>query len=160
LELFLGEAIKPPEMKYMLLFALFFSFKLLSAQDISSPDTIAVVVHKDPRVDILAKKQTAVNHAIKRASARTARGYRLLVLNTNKRDEAIQAKTTLYKNYPEIASYLNYQTPYFKLKAGNFRSREEADKYRKIFQPLFPKGVYIVNDIIEVTPEKERADEK
>ena len=46
-------------------------------------------------------------------------------------------------------------SPYFKLKAGNFRTRDEAVQYQKMLAPFFPKGVFIMNDSIEVTPEKE-----
>lgn len=115
----------------------------------------SVVVHKDPRIDLLIKKQGDINTAVKKATTRTARGYRLMVINTNKRDEAMAAKTKLYTYFPEVKSYLSYQTPYFKLKAGNFRTRAEAEEYRKNMATLFPKGVFIVNDIIEIKPEKE-----
>jgi hypothetical protein len=63
--------------------------------------------------------------------ARTARGFRMLVINTNKRDEAIAAKTKVYTHFPELKAYLQYQSPYFKLRAGNFKTRDEAERYRK-----------------------------
>ena len=115
-----------------------------------------VVVHKDPRMDLLLKKQAETNAAIKKANARSAKGYRLLVVNTNKRDEAIAAKTKIYTNFPELKAYLIYQSPYFKLKAGNFKTREEAKQYQTYLSAHFPKGVFIINDIIEITPEKEK----
>ena len=119
----------------------------------------AVVVKKDPRVDVLVKKQAAVNASIKKSSVRSGRGYRLLVVNTNKRDEAIDAKTKIYTHFPELKSYLNYQSPFFKVKAGNFKTREEAEKYRKIMAVYFPKGVFVVNDTIEIKPEKDKEEE-
>ena len=137
-------------MKYFLLLFFTFSSLFLFAQD-----TTSVVIHKDPRIDVLVKKQADINAAIKRSMARTAKGYRILVINTNKRDEAIAAKTKVYSNFPELKAYLVYKSPYFRLKAGNFRTREEAQQYQKILSVYFPKGVFIVNDVIEVTPEKE-----
>ena len=127
------------------------------SQDRAVPDTASrtVIVRKDPRVDLLVKKQAATNAAVKKSSARTAKGYRLMVMSTNKRDEAIAAKSKLYSYYPDLKSYLLYQSPFFKLKVGNFRTRDEAEKYRKSMAPLFPKGVFILNDTIEVKPEKE-----
>ena len=121
----------------------------------NATDTSSVVIHKDPRIDVLLKKQADINAANKRAAARTARGYRLLVVSSNKREEAISAKTKVYTNFPELQAYLVYQTPYFKLKAGNFRTREEAKEYQKLLSIYFPKGVLVISDIIEVTPEKE-----
>lgn len=137
-------------MKYFLLLS-FISFALCA----TAQDTPSVVVHKDPRIDLLLKKQGDANAAIRKANARTAKGYRLLVINTNKRDEAISAKTKVYTNFPELKAYLVYQSPYFKLKVGNFRTREEAQEYQKSLGVYFPKGVFIVNDVIEITPEKD-----
>jgi hypothetical protein len=146
-------------MKQLLLLIGLFGLKTGFAQN-ATPDTATVIVHKDPRVDALAKKQASVNAAIKKASARSMKGYRLLVVNTNKRNEAIDAKTKIYTYFPDLKAYLVYQTPYFKLKAGNFKTREEADRYRKTMNSIFPKGVFIINDMIEITPEKETADLK
>ena len=82
-----------------------------------------------------------------------------MVINTNKRDEAIAAKTKVYTFFPELKSYLLYQTPYFKLKAGNFKTRDEADDYRKRLNAFFPKGVFIISDVIEIKPDKKETDD-
>jgi hypothetical protein len=137
-------------MKYLF----FFSFVLIAAGAYAQ-DTSSVVIHKDPRLDILLKKQGEANAAFKKANARTAKGYRLLVMNTNKRDEAIAAKTKVYTSFPELKTYLVYQSPYFRLKVGNFRTREEAQQYQKSLGYYFPKGVFIIPDTIEITPEKD-----
>jgi hypothetical protein len=129
------------------------------AAGVFGQDTSSVVVHKDPRLDLLLKKQGDINAAIKKANARTAKGYRLLVINTNKRDDAIAAKTKVYSNFPELKAYLVYQSPYFRLKVGNFKTREEAQQYQKTLGYYFPKGVFIIPDTIEVTPEKDLENE-
>jgi hypothetical protein len=141
-------------MKYIF----FFSFVLI-AFGAFAQDTSSVVVHKDPRLDVLLKKQGDINAAIKKANARTARGFRVLVVNTNKRDEAIAAKTKVYTNFPELKAYLVYQSPYFRLKVGNFKTREEAQQYQKSLGYYFPKGVFVIPDTIEVTPEKDEENE-
>ena len=128
-----------------------------SAQQLSS-DTSAVLIHKDPRIDLLVKKQAEINEETTRNARRVAKGYRLLVVNTNKRDEAINAKTKLYQYFPELKSYLLYQSPYFKLKAGNFKERKDAESYQKKLNAYFPSGVFIMNDLIEVKPDKETAE--
>ena len=115
---------------------------------------IGVLVHKDPRVDLLVKKQASINIVSKKSIGRTMRGYRLMVLKTNKREDAIAAKTKVYTYFPELKAYLTYQAPFFRLKAGNFKTKDEAEKYRKEMAPLFPKGVFILNDTIEVKGEK------
>lgn len=141
-----------------------FSFLILiflaaqsQAQSIVS-DTSSVTVHKDWRIDELVRKQQEYNESVRKAAGRTMRGYRLLVLNTNSRDEAIAAKTKLYTYFPDLKSYIVYQTPFFKLKVGNFKTREEAQDYQNQLNNIFPKGVFIMSDTIEVRPEKENDD--
>jgi hypothetical protein len=139
-----------------LLLSFVFAISALAQSDTSG----SVVVHKDPRVDLLVKKQASINITSKKSVGRTMRGYRLLVLNTNKREDAINAKTKVYTYFPELKAYLVYQAPFFRLKAGNFKTRDEAEKIRKQMTPLFPKGVFIVNDTIEVKAEKTEDEEE
>jgi SPOR domain len=136
---------------------IFLSFNSI-AQDSSwkrSVDTNTVVIHKDPRIDMLVKKQAQINEETSRDARRIGKGYRLLVINTSKRDEAVAAKSTVYENFPELKAYLNYQSPYFKLKVGNFKERKEAEAYQDKLRKFFPKGVFIMNDVIELKLEKE-----
>ncbi|HLF47151.1 MAG TPA: hypothetical protein VI548_12040 [Chitinophagaceae bacterium] len=113
-------------------------------------DSNSVIVHKDPRLDLLVKKQIQINEETSRDARRIGKGYRLLVINTGKRDEAIEAKTKVYTYFPELKSYLNYQAPYYKLKVGNFKERKEAEEYLNKLKWYFPRGVFIMNDIIEL----------
>ena len=119
-------------------------------------DSNSVVIHKDPRLDLLIKKQIQINEETSRDARKIGKGFRLLVMNTNKRDEAIAAKSKIYSNFPELKAYLVYQSPYFKLKVGNFKERKEAEDYQKKISKYFPKGVFIMNDTIEVKPEKDK----
>jgi len=144
-------------MKTLLVLLSLVLFSSSNAQSDSSG--VGVVVHKDPRVDLLVKKQASINTVSKKSIGRTMRGYRLMVLNTNKREDAIAAKTKVYTYFPELKAYLTYQAPFFRLKAGNFKTRDEAEKYKKQMAPLFPKGVFILNDTIEVKGEKTEEDE-
>jgi hypothetical protein len=118
------------------------------------PDSSSVVIHKDPRLDMLIKKQADINEITSREGRRSGKGYRLMIMNTNKREEALAAKTKVYTYFPELKAYLLYQSPYFKLKVGNFKDRKEAEDYQKQLNIYFPKGVFIMNDIIEIKPGK------
>ena len=147
--------MKQSSVRILLLIISFLVIKTGTAQDINEQvDTSGlVVVHKDPRLDLLVNKQIQINEETSRLARRTMRGYRLMVINTNKRDEAIAAKTQVYTYFPELKAYLQYQSPFFKLKAGNFKTRDEAEEYRKRLNIYFPKGVFIMNDVIEVKPD-------
>jgi hypothetical protein len=118
-------------------------------------DTNSITVHKDPRIDLLVKKQIQINEETSRESRRIGKGFRLLVINTNKRDEAVAAKTKVYTYFPELKSYLIYQSPFYKLKVGNFKERKEAEDYLKRLKKYFPEGVFIMSDIIELKLEPE-----
>ena len=115
-------------------------------------DSNTVVVHKDPRVELLMKKQIEINEVTTRNSRRSAPGYRIQVISTNDRTKAMAAKTKIYQRFPELKAYLMYQAPFFKLKVGNFTEREEAESYLQDILQLFPTGVYVVRDIVEVKP--------
>lgn len=115
----------------------------------------SVAVYKDPRIEMLLKKQADVNNVSTRTATkrRTAKGYRLLVISTNNRNEAIAAKTKVYSSFPELKAYMWHQSPFYKVKAGNFTSRADAVNYQKRLSSFFPNGVFIMNDIVEVKPE-------
>ncbi|MDF2189419.1 SPOR domain-containing protein [Paraflavitalea sp. CAU 1676] len=124
-----------------------------SAHVMAQTDTSSIVVHKDPRIDLLVKKQIEINEVTTRNARRFVPGFRILVVNTNDRNKAMNAKSRLYQEMPELQVYLMYQAPFYKLKAGNFKDRKEADDYLPTIQRLFPTGVYVVRDTIEVNPD-------
>ena len=113
-------------------------------------DTNSVLVHKDARLDLLVKKQAYINEVTSKDSRRTDKGFRLMIISTNNRDEAYAAKTRVYTYFPELKAYMWYQSPYFRVKAGNFKDRKDAEAYQRRFNTYFPKGVFIMKDIIEV----------
>ena len=124
-----------------------------AAQDslfISKNDSSYVSIIKDNRVDGLIKRQIQVNEETSRNARRQDKGFRLLVISTTLRDEALAAKTKVYSYFPELKAYLFHQSPYYKVKAGNFRDRKDAELYQRRLQLLFPKGVFIINVLIEV----------
>ncbi|WP_276502852.1 SPOR domain-containing protein [Terrimonas pollutisoli] len=147
-------------MKKLLFFCtLFLSLNLFAQNTQSTGDTNNVVIHKDPRIDLLISKQAQINEETTRESRRTVKGYRLMIISTSNRDEAIAAKTTVYTYFPELKAYLWHQSPYYKVKAGDFKERKEAEEYQKRLNVYFTKGVYIMNDIVELKPEKNREEQ-
>jgi hypothetical protein len=146
--------------KLLLLAAIAFSFSGFSQETVAVRDSNTVKVHKDPRLDLLVKKQAQINEETTRNARRTDKGYRLMIISTNSRDEAIAAKTRIYTYFPELKAYLWHQSPYYKVKAGNFKDRKDAEAYQKRLNAYFPKGVFIMKDIIEVKPGEWDSDEE
>jgi hypothetical protein len=126
---------------------------------IARSDSNTVIIHKDSRLDLLVKKQATINEVTSRDSRRTDKGFRLMVISTNNRDEALAAKTKIYTFFPDLKAYMWYQSPYFRVKAGNFKDRKDAEAYQRRMNTYFPKGVFIMKDIIEVKPSRNNDDE-
>jgi hypothetical protein len=122
-------------------------------------DSNSVIVHKDPRLDLLVKKQAQINEKTSRDARKTGKGFRLMIISTNSRDEAIAAKTTVYTYFPELKAYLWHQSPFYKLKAGNFKERKDAEEYQKRLNVYFPKGVFVMNDIVELKPDRNKEED-
>jgi hypothetical protein len=143
--------------KIFFVIAVLFSFRSFAQDTITTRktvDTNSVIVHKDPRLDLLVKKQIQINEETSREARKSGKGFRLMIISTNSRDEVLAAKTKIYTYFPELKAYLWHQSPYYKLKAGNFKDRKEAEDYQKKLNVFFPKGVFIMNDIVELKPEK------
>ena len=145
-------------MKFIFTIAAFvFSTVCFAQKDtawVTPVDSNSVIVHKDPRLDLLVKKQANINDITSRDGRRTDKGFRLMIISTNNRDEALAAKTKVYTFFPDLKAYMWYQSPYFRVKAGNFKDRKDAEAYQRRLNTYFPKGVFIMKDIIEVKPSK------
>ena len=134
------------------------------AQTISPKDTSInsgkVTVFKDSRLDILAKKEAEFNDALA-LGPKSARGYRLMVLSTNDRAQAMNLRARLLQRFPEQKVYMSFQPPYIKLKFGNFLEKTEADQYKKEItnSTLVTTNIYLVPEIIEVKPDKNKEKE-
>jgi hypothetical protein len=133
---------------------LVFSLDAFSQDIVPGTDNSSVSVHKDPRIGLLVNKQAQINELTSRDARKNARGFRLLIIRTNNRDEALAAKSKVYTYFPELKAYLWHQSPYYNVKAGNFKDRKEAEAYQKKMNAYFPKGVFVMNDVVELKLDK------
>lgn len=134
-------------------FVAFLTFTVLVAS--AGAQTGSVVVKKDPRVDLLVNKQIEINEVTTRNARRFVPGFRIMVISSNNRNNVTEAKTKMYREFPELKAYMMYQAPFFRLKVGNFVERTEAEVYLSQIQRLFKNNVYIVPDTIEVRPDSD-----
>jgi SPOR domain len=127
-----------------------FVLALLAARQTRAQDTSGVVVTKDPRVDQLVHKQIAINEETTRESRRNVPGFRIQVMNTPDRNNVYDAKVKIYQEFPDWKPYLLYQAPNYKLRVGDFKTEDEANAALQQLSRLFPKGLYVIHDIIEL----------
>jgi hypothetical protein len=137
---------------YLLAFVMAFGVSA-HAQFAKSP-----YVKRDPRVDKLVDKQIELNKQALRVRTTLEPGFRILVISTNKRDLAIDAKSRLLKIYPDQKSYLFYQSPHFKVQFGNFRTMKDAEQLKKELAPDFGEDLIIIPSQVEVKGEKQEAE--
>jgi hypothetical protein len=127
----------------------------LRAQTTAVVDSAAIgkiTVNKDPRLEILAKKEAEFNIM----GTKLAKGYRLLVLKSNDRDYSMKVRAALLQNFPDQKVYMTFQAPFIKLKFGNFVEKADAEKYRDMIMKgkYVTNNVYVVPEVVEVKPDK------
>ena len=123
-----------------------------------SVNTGKVTVNKDARLDLLEKKELEFNTL----GTKSAKGYRLLVLSSNDREKVMSVRAKLLQQFPEQKVYMTFQAPFIKLKFGNFVEKPEAEKYRDLLarSHLVTTNVYIVPEVVEIKPDKNKAKEE
>jgi hypothetical protein len=145
-------------MKFRILFSfvvLFISLSL-SAQDRFSvvgilnegrpgPEKNMLTINQDPRIDTLVNRHILAN-------AKGVEGYRILIYRVGGkegRDKATRVQQGFMDQFPEIPSALTFDPPsWFKVKVGNYRTREEAapDLFKILLR--YPDA-YLVKEVIE-----------
>lgn len=114
------------------------------------------IVIKDPRMDVLTQKQRVINQKLSMMAGNGLyKGFRIQVISTNKREDAMRIKSDLLSNFPDHKSYIIYQSPNFKVRIGNFIKRDEAAKLKILLNKYYPQGVYIVEDAVEYNPRED-----
>ncbi len=140
-----------------LIIILFLMIHPVLAQQVALDSSLlgTVTVTKDSRITVFGEKLALFNEYLVKSS-RAVKGYRLMLLTTSDRNEAMQVRSSILQLYPEQKVYMAFQTPYIKLKFGNFVDREEADKFRKqiLAQKIVTGNIYLLPETIEVKPDK------
>jgi hypothetical protein len=63
------------------------------------------------------------------------------------REQAYAAKAKALSEFPELTSHVVFQYSFYKVRLGDFRTREEAFPYTKKVKKVFPNA-YVVPDLI------------
>jgi len=114
----------------------------------------------DTRLELLAKKEAEINEAIANGP-KFAKGYRLMILNTTDRTEAMNLRAKLLQLFPEQKIYMSFQPPYIKVKLGNFIEKNEAEEYKKevVQNKLVTTEIYLLPETNEIKTEKNKEKE-
>jgi len=92
---------------------------------------------------------------------RTSFGFRVQVFMGNDpgtaRSEASRRQSSIKRYFPDIATYLSYEAPNWKLVVGDFFSREEAGIFKQKLQkefPQFSREIFITVEKIKIPVDK------
>ena len=144
-------------MRIVLLFLVsLFTSQLLHGQtDLSEETTkdsmrIAILedldVNRDARLDKMLKWHIEKNQQMEGMD-----GYRVEIFFSSKmdaREQARKIKADFLSVYPDHAVHIKFVAPNFRVRAGDFRTKNEALKLYKSIQKNYP-AAFIVPDVID-----------
>jgi hypothetical protein len=128
-------------------YCLFFVLTIASAQTFAQQTHGKVEVVKDPLVDTLIAKRFEMSSAAGVSSPIASYGYRVQIFSGSNRKDAYSAQARLQSEYPELRTYIIYNEPNFKVRAGDFRTRLEAQKLMQELQSSFTSLFIIAEKI-------------
>ena len=158
----------------LLLFIVFFSVSriILAQKDpeskqqtifeaLATPDSVTyatVLIHQDKRIEQLLVAKRSANTSHEQA---TTSGYRVQVFSSNTqrfaKAEAFKIEKQILDEFPEQAVYVNYTSPFWKVRVGDFKTQGDAQTFRSQLIESFPNlrsGTYIVHEQINISGSK------
>ncbi len=85
------------------------------------------------------------------------RGYKIQAFSGNNqrtsRDEANRKQSLINKSYPDLETVVLFESPFWRLRVGNFETREEAEEVMqelRVSFPSFGREMYIVVDEVKI----------
>jgi len=111
-----------------------------------------VEVIKDPLIDTLAARRASLSvgrGTVNYGGAETAAGYRVQIFFGSSRQAAYNAQAKFNEEYPELRTYISYTEPNFKVRAGDFRTRLEAQKLAEEVRSMFT-SIFIIPERINL----------
>jgi len=95
--------------------------------------------------------QTIINNHIAANQERPLEGWRVQIYFGNgstAKAKAESIKKEFLLAYPETEAYLVYDSPYFKVRVGNFRNKLDAEKFKIKIQDDYEK-VFLIEEEIQ-----------
>ncbi len=122
----------------------------------------SVIVYEDESIKGILAKPNSANLPVYTSEDGTTqyvkmRGFKIQVFSGNNqrksKDEAYSKQRLINDRFEDIETVVYFKSPRWILRAGNFRTREEADVMLKEIAKQFPsfgKEMYIVSDTVKI----------
>ncbi len=128
-------------------------------ETLSTPDSVThatVRIYQDKRIE-----QLVTNKRNSAGSKQTASGYRVQVFSSNvqrtAKAEAFRIERQIREEFSDQSVYVNYFSPFWKVRVGDFRTQAQAQAFRNELINAFPQmrsEIYIVREQILLSAPK------
>jgi hypothetical protein len=120
-----------------------------------------VLIHKDPLIEKLQKFREGKFIGNPTSASRTSapdkktgtktliKGFRVQIYAGSNRNEAYAEQARFKDLYRDLDTYISYDEPTYRVKAGDFRTRAEAQQFMQSIRSRF-NNVFIFNEDIVV----------
>jgi hypothetical protein len=99
-------------------------------------------IYQDPGIDSLIGRYILYNLRLNGLE-----GFRIQIYNSsnkNAREESGKVRAEFMSRFPDIVSYASFDKPsYYKIRAGNYRSRIEGTRYLLMIRKVFPDAILV-----------------
>ncbi len=99
-------------------------------------------IYQDPGIDTLIGRYILYNLRLNGLE-----GYRIQIYNSsnkNAREESGKVRAEFMSRFPDIVSYASFDKPsYYKIRAGNYRTRIEGIRYLLMIRKAFPDAILV-----------------
>ncbi|MES2795460.1 MAG: SPOR domain-containing protein [Bacteroidota bacterium] len=116
--------------------------KTIPVDNINPPPITTEPLYINDKIDALLKERTEKNKGIKYAN-----GYRIQLYVGRERKVVDEAKIYIYQTFPNINPYLTYSLPMYKLKIGDFLTRNDAERFLNQLKDLYPEAIIVPEKI-------------
>ena len=130
-------------------------FEALTTADSTTHATVKI--HQDKRIEpLLANKKHPSS-----SQDQITSGYRVQVFSSNvqrtAKNEAFKIERQIRETFPDQTVYVNYSSPFWKVRVGDFTSQYQAQQFRTKLIEAFPvmrSEIYIVREQIIISVSK------
>ena len=127
-------------------------------ESLATPDSLTkatVKIHQDKRIElsVMGKSNNGFHD--------TSNGFRVQVFSSNTqrtaKSEAFKIERQIESEFPDVAVYVNYTSPFWKVRVGDFKTMTEAQAFRVQLMETFPNlksETYVVKELINISGSK------
>jgi len=131
-------------MRIKIVVIILYTFLFICSKGVSQPSG-SITIDKDYRVDQLLEKHLAIAKY-----EQTIDGFRVQIFfdaGNNSQTNANNSRTEFLRRHPEIEAYISFDSPYYKVRVGNFRTKLEAQNLLNAIIVYYPNAFIVMDKI-------------